>query len=161
MSCLSAAEMVQATPFLLVLFLVLGAHGLSVKKCALTGRWVNDLGSNMTIEPVNANGDFAGSYHTAVTATTNEIKVSPLQGSMQKGPNQKGQPTFGFTVNWSFSDTTSVFTGQCFVDDDGKEILKTMWLLRSYVDKIEDDWKATWVGYNVFERLDMHMEGGW
>ncbi|NXM10356.1 AVID protein, partial [Ploceus nigricollis] len=50
--------------------------------CSLTGRWVNDLGSNMTITTVNANGDFAGSYHTAVTATSNEIKLSPLQGSL-------------------------------------------------------------------------------
>ncbi|NXN06299.1 AVID protein, partial [Sylvia borin] len=50
-------------------------------QCSLTGRWVNDLGSNMTIESVNANGVFAGSYHTAVTATSNEIKVSPLQGT--------------------------------------------------------------------------------
>ncbi|NXR17198.1 AVID protein, partial [Cinclus mexicanus] len=166
--------MVQATPFLLVLFLALGAHGLSVKKvlsgwdalggwaggcgcrlccgtgaefsplqCSLTGHWVNDLGSNMTIEAVNSNGDFSGTYHTAVTATTNEIKVSPLQGSMQKGPNQKGQPTFGFTVNWSFSDSITVFTGQCFVDNDGKEVLRTMWLLRSRVESINSDWKAT------------------
>ncbi|NWR53784.1 AVID protein, partial [Regulus satrapa] len=95
--------MVQATPFLLVLCLALGAQGLSEKKCSLTGRWVNDLGSNMTIRAVNANGDFAGTYHTAVTATSNEIKVSPLRGSRGQGPNQKGQPTFGFTVNWSFS----------------------------------------------------------
>ncbi|NWT19442.1 AVID protein, partial [Vireo altiloquus] len=135
--------MVQTTPFLLVLFLVLGAHSLSVKKCILTGTWVNDLGSNMTIMSVNAKGVFAGSYHTAVTATTNEIKVSPLHGSLQKSPNQKGQPTFGFTVNWSFSDSVTVFTGQCFVDDYGKEVLKTMWLLRSHVEDIKNDWKAT------------------
>ncbi|XP_023799799.1 avidin-like [Cyanistes caeruleus] len=145
--------MVQATPFLLVLFLALGAHGLSVKKCSLTGRWVNDLGSNMTIMTVNANGDFAGSYHTAVTATSNEIKLSPLKGTLQKSPNQKGQPTFGFTVNWSFSDSITVFTGQCFVDEDGKEVLKTMWLLRSHVESIKSDWKATRVGINVFTRL--------
>ncbi|NXA93081.1 AVID protein, partial [Melanocharis versteri] len=145
--------MVQATPFLLVLFLALGAHGVSVKKCNLTGRWVNDLGSNMTITTVNANGVFAGSYHTAVTATSNEIKVSPLQGAQQRGPNQKGQPTFGFTVHWTFSDSITVFTGQCFVDDDGKEILKTMWLLRSRVENIKSDWKATRVGINVFTRL--------
>ncbi|NXS85282.1 AVID protein, partial [Erpornis zantholeuca] len=145
--------MLQTTPFLLVLFLALGAHSLSVKKCSLTGRWVNDLGSNMTITSVNANGGFAGSYHTAVTATSNEIKVSPLQGSMQKSPNQKGQPTFGFTVNWSFSDSITVFTGQCFVDDYGKEILKTMWLLRSRVENIKNDWKATRVGTNEFTRL--------
>ncbi|NWV93375.1 AVID protein, partial [Machaerirhynchus nigripectus] len=145
--------MVQTTPFLLVLFLALGAHSVSVKKCSLTGRWVNDLGSNMTITTVNANGDFSGTYHTAVTATSNQIKVSPLQGSLQKGPNQKGQPTFGLTVNWSFSDSITVFTGQCFVDDDGKEILKTMWLLRSHMDNIKNDWKATRVGTNVFTRL--------
>ncbi|NXL82534.1 AVID protein, partial [Leptocoma aspasia] len=145
--------MVQATPFLLVLFLALGAHGLSQKKCSLTGTWVNDLGSNMTITTMNGNGDFNGFYHTAVTATSNEIKLSPLQGSRQKGPNQKGQPTFGFTVNWSFSDSITVFTGQCFVDDYGKEVLKTMWLLRSRVENIKNDWKATRVGTNVFTRL--------
>ncbi|NWX63440.1 AVID protein, partial [Promerops cafer] len=147
--------MVQVTPFLLVLFLALGAHGISAKKCNLTGRWVNDLGSNMTIMTVNAHGVFGGSYHTAVTATSNEIKVSPLQGALQKSPNQKGQPTFGFTVNWSFSDSITVFTGQCFVDDDGKEVLKTMWLLRSRVENIKNDWKATRVGINVFTRLQL------
>ncbi|NWV42820.1 AVID protein, partial [Grantiella picta] len=134
--------MVQATPLLLVLFLALGAHGVSVKKCSLTGRWVNDLGSNMTISAVNEKGVFEGTYHTAVTATTNKIQVSPMQGSLQRN-NQKGQPTFGFTVNWKFSESITVFTGQCFVDDDGKEILKTMWLLRSRVESIKNDWKAT------------------
>ncbi|NXO43962.1 AVID protein, partial [Locustella ochotensis] len=145
--------MVQATPFLLVLFLALGAHGLAVKKCSLTGRWVNDLGSNMTITSVNANGVFAGSYYTAVSAHSTATNESPPQGSHQKGPNQKNQPTFGFTVNWSFSDSITVFTGQCFVDDDGKEVLKTMWLLRSRVENIKNDWKATRVGTNVFTRL--------
>ncbi|NXB63429.1 AVID protein, partial [Struthidea cinerea] len=138
--------MVQATPFLLVLFLALGAHGLSTENvpsgCSLTGRWVNDLGSNMTITTVNANGVFAGSYHTAVTATTKKVEESPLQGS-QHLPNLLSQPTFGFTIHWSYSDSITVFTGQCFVDDDGKEVLKTMWLLRSRVENIKNDWKAT------------------
>ncbi|NXA06433.1 AVID protein, partial [Sapayoa aenigma] len=134
--------MVQATLFLLMLSLALGAHGLSARKCNLVGRWVNDLGSNMTITGINGEGDFSGFYHTAVTATTNEIKLSPLKGALQR-TNQKAQPTFGFTVNWSFSDSITVFTGQCFVDEDGKEVLKTMWLLRSHVDNIKNDWKAT------------------
>ncbi|NXU85130.1 AVID protein, partial [Xiphorhynchus elegans] len=132
----------QATLFLLVLSLALGAHGLSDKKCSLIGQWVNDLGSTMKILAVNNNGDFSGTYLTAVTATTNKIQESPLQGSLQRR-NQKGQPTFGFTVNWTFSDSVTVFTGQCFVDKNGKEVLKTMWLLRSRVDNIENDWKAT------------------
>ncbi|XP_058720582.1 avidin-like [Poecile atricapillus] len=152
--------MVQATPFLLVLFLALGAHGLSVKKCSLTGRWVNDLGSNMTIMTVNANGDFAGVYYTAVSDTTKKIKLSPLLGS-QHQPNLLKQPTFGFTVHWTFSDSITVFTGQCFVDEDGKEVLKTMWLLRSHADKRRDDWNATLVGYNEFKRLEKHTEPWW
>ncbi|XP_074788257.1 avidin-like [Athene noctua] len=149
--------MVRVTPFLLVLSLALVAHGLSDRKCMLTGRWINDLGSNMTIGDLNRKGEFAGSYHTAVTATTNEIQVSPLQGSQHR-TNQKSQPTFGFTVNWKFSDSITVFTGQCFVDDDGKEVLKTMWLLRSRVDNISDDWKATRVGINIFTRLHSQKE---
>ncbi|NXL67075.1 AVID protein, partial [Chordeiles acutipennis] len=121
-------------------------------QCILTGRWTNDLGSNMTIGALNEKGEFMGSYHTAVSATTNEIQLSPLQGS-QHNTNKKSQPTFGFTVNWTFSDSITVFTGQCFVDEEGKEILKTMWLLRSRVDNLKDDWKATMVGINVFTRL--------
>ncbi|KFP24139.1 Avidin [Colius striatus] len=147
--------MMRATAFLLVLSLALVVPGLSTRKlCVLTGSWVNDLGSNMTIGALNGKGDFTGSYHTAVTATNNKILRSPLQGSQHR-ENQKSQPTFGFTVNWKFSDSVTVFTGQCFVDETGKEILKTMWLLRSSVDSINDDWKATRVGINVFTRLQL------
>ncbi|NXK00814.1 AVID protein, partial [Corythaixoides concolor] len=111
-------------------------------QCVLTGDWTNDLGSNMTIGALNEKNEFTGTYNTSVSATTNKTQPSPLLGS-QHLSNEKGQPTFGFTVNWSFSDSVTVFTGQCFVDENGKEILKTMWLLRSRVDNIQDDWKAT------------------
>ncbi|TRZ09847.1 hypothetical protein HGM15179_017245 [Zosterops borbonicus] len=122
-------------------------------ECSLTGTWVNDLGSNMTIETVKGNGEFTGIYNTAVSVYPVKIKKSPLLGS-QHLPDQLNQPTFGFTVNWSFSDSITVFTGQCFVDNDGKEVLKTMWLLRSHADERGDDWKATRVGYNKFKRLE-------
>ncbi|KAK4816150.1 hypothetical protein QYF61_011532 [Mycteria americana] len=149
--------MVQATPVLLVLSLALVAPGLSTRKCVLTGRWRNDLGSNMTIEAVDSKGDFSGSYHTAVADYPSTIKVSPLQGSQHR-TDQNRQPTFGFTVNWNFSDSVSVFTGQCFVDEKGREVLKTMWLLRLCVGNITDDWKATRVGTNVFTRLQPQKE---
>ncbi|KGL75841.1 Avidin, partial [Tinamus guttatus] len=110
-------------------------------QCNLTGNWTNDLGSNMTINELNSKGEFNGSYHTAVKATNNEIKVSPLQG-YQHVKDQCKNATFGFTVNWNFSDSITVFTGQCFVNNS-KEVLKTMWLLRSHVNSLEDDWKAT------------------
>ncbi|NXQ20656.1 AVID protein, partial [Peucedramus taeniatus] len=134
--------MVRATPFLLLLFLALGAHGLQgTQQCNLAGHWKNDLGSNMTIYEVKGNGDFIGTYFTAVSASPSEIKESPMLGS-QHLP-YLSQPTFGFTVNWSFSDSITVFTGQCFVDEYGKEVLKTMWLLRSHAKKRGDDWEAT------------------
>ncbi|NWR42080.1 AVID protein, partial [Regulus satrapa] len=137
--------MVQATPFLLVLCLALGAQGLSEKKCSLTGRWVNDLGSNMTIRAVNANGDFAGTYHTAVTATSNEIKqilVSPLPGAQQH-PSAKGHPTLGCTLQGHFSDSTTAFEGQCLVDPRWKEALESTWLLREEILTHKDTWEAT------------------
>ncbi|KGL82207.1 Avidin [Tinamus guttatus] len=133
----------QVTPVLLALTLALAVPSCSAeRKCVLTGSWINDLGSNMTINELNSKGEFSGTYLTAVTATNNEIKVSPLQGSQQR-KNQRNKATFGFTVNWAFSDAITVFTGQCFVDKNGKEVLKTMWLLRSHVNSLEDDWKAT------------------
>ncbi|NXH13316.1 AVID protein, partial [Bucco capensis] len=144
--------MVQTTPFLLVLSLALVAPGLSARKSVLTGCWTNDLGSNMTIGNVDESGNFAGSYLTAVKNTPNKIQESPLRGS-QNYMNENNEPTFGFTVNWSFSDSITVFTGQYFVDDNGREILKTLWLLRSSVRNIKEDWKATMVGTNTFQRL--------
>ncbi|XP_067171970.1 avidin-like [Apteryx mantelli] len=140
----------QVAPVLLVLALALATPSSSAeRKCVLTGFWINDLGSNMTVSALNSRGEFSGSYYTAVSATTKEIRVSSLQGFQHFN---KQQSTFGFIVNWSFSESTTVFTGQCFVDKDGKEILKTMWLLREKVSSLHDDWKATRVGVNVFTR---------
>nr|XP_021151051.1 avidin [Columba livia] len=159
-SCLGAAEMMQMTPFLLVLSL---APVFSARECVLTGEWVNDLGSNMTIGPVNTEGKFDGSYLTAVKKAPGKIHISPLAG-YQHATNIWRQPTFGFTVNWNFTDppinSITVFTGQCFVDDGGKETLKTMWLLRSAADNIKDDWKATMVGTNTFTRRYLQEQGG-
>ncbi|KFQ60703.1 Avidin, partial [Pelecanus crispus] len=108
-------------------------------QCMLTGCWINDLGSNMTVTAVNRKGDFTSSYHMAVTATMNKIWLSLLQGS-QHHMNEKSQPTFGFTIHRSFSVSTTTSVAQCFVDEDGKEILRTMWITE--VDSLKDDWKA-------------------
>ncbi|XP_037757753.1 avidin [Chelonia mydas] len=133
----------------LALFLVtIGAS--SERKCILTGDWKNDLGSNMTISAVNEAGQFSGLYLTAVSATEKPIVESPLTGSQHV--DNLEQPTFGFTVKWSFSDSTTVFVGQCFMDDQGKETLQTMWLLRVKAKSMGDNWNATMVGTNVFTR---------
>ncbi|NWI11103.1 AVID protein, partial [Crypturellus soui] len=111
-------------------------------QCVLIGFWINSQGSNMTIDFMNDKGKFSSLYHTTVTATRNEIKISLLQES-QHPKNKVNQPTFGFIINWSFSDSTTVFMGQCFVDHDRKEILRTTWLLRQEVGNLKEDWKVT------------------
>ncbi|KFQ31954.1 Avidin, partial [Mesitornis unicolor] len=121
-------------------------------QCNLQGLWKNELGSNMTLSVLDVAGTFSGSYHTAVTATNKRILVSPLQG-VQQHPGTKGQPTFGFTVQWQFTDSTTAFVGQCFVDRRGKESLETVWLLREEVPSRRDTWKATRVGTSIFTRI--------
>ncbi|XP_025970554.1 avidin-like [Dromaius novaehollandiae] len=126
-------------------------------KCDLTGWWENDLGSQMHIFSVNSQGDFRGEYHTAVSSAQKPIKPSPLHGSQHL--DEDGQCTFGFTVNWKrFSDSTAVFVGQRFVDASKQEVLQTAWLLREKVDSLQDDWKATRVGRNVFTRMNFKEE---
>uniref|UniRef100_A0A8C0QKG9 Avidin n=1 Tax=Chelonoidis abingdonii TaxID=106734 RepID=A0A8C0QKG9_CHEAB len=131
--------------------LCLGPHLLPFQ-CDLSGLWRNELDSLMEIDKVNDAGEFSGKYLTAVTATSNCIRSSPLKGA-QHDTTQRSQPTFGFTVNWEkFSNSTTVFVGQCFISDKGKETLKTMWLLREEVGSPGDGWRATRVGTNVFTR---------
>ncbi|XP_068857942.1 avidin-like [Aphelocoma coerulescens] len=116
------------------------------------GLWRNELGSNRIILALNTSGTFSGSYHTAVAATNKQILVSPLQG-VQQHPSAKRHPTFSFTVQWQFSDSTTAFVGQCFVDHRGKETLETVWLLREEVLSHKDTWKATRVGTSIFTRI--------
>ncbi|XP_009469879.1 PREDICTED: avidin-like [Nipponia nippon] len=137
---------------LLLALALLGPRATAARKCNLQGLWRNELGSNMTLSALGTAGTFSGSYHTAVTATNKQILVSPLQGAQQH-PGDKGHPTFGFTVQWQFADSTTAFVGQCFVDRRGKEMLETVWLLREEVPSHRDAWKATRVGTSVFTRV--------
>uniref|UniRef100_A0A670JSL1 AVID protein n=2 Tax=Podarcis muralis TaxID=64176 RepID=A0A670JSL1_PODMU len=123
------------------------------RRCNLQGMWVNDLGSRMFIGPLNAAGQFSGYYLAAVSAAPNAaIRESPLHGTQHPNP-PRAQPTFGFSVNWSFYDSTTVFVGQCFLDENGDEFLEATWLLREEVATHADNWKATRVGQNVYVRV--------
>ncbi|NXD93559.1 AVID protein, partial [Chaetorhynchus papuensis] len=112
-------------------------------QCQLNGLWRNDQGSLMEISALGDNGDFQGQYLTRVTLSGGCAQISPLKGTQQQ-PGEEGWPTFAFTVRWDkFSNATTAFVGQCFVDAGGKETLTTMWLLREAVGSLEEDWKAT------------------
>ncbi|NXU78814.1 AVID protein, partial [Oreotrochilus melanogaster] len=112
-------------------------------QCQLSGLWRNEQDSLMEISVVSSNGDFRGKYLTQVTLTGTCARASPLKGAQQQ-PSEGGWPTFAFTVHWDkFSNATTAFVGQCFVDTGGKETLTTMWMLREAVGSLQEDWKAT------------------
>ncbi|XP_039565804.1 avidin-like [Passer montanus] len=139
---------------LLLALAVALAQGLAPaeRKCQLSGLWRNDQDSLMEISVLRDNGDFQGQYLTRATLSGGCAQISPLMGAQQQ-LGEEGWPTFAFTVRWDkFSNATTTFVGQCFVDAGGKEILSTMWLLREAVGSLEEDWKATRVGRNVFTR---------
>ncbi|XP_039946691.1 avidin-like [Hirundo rustica] len=128
------------------------------RKCQLNGLWRNDQDSLMEISTLRDNGDFQGQYLTRVTLSGDCAQISPLRGAQQQ-LGEEGWPTFAFTVRWDkFSNATTAFVGQCFVDAGGKETLSTMWLLREAAGSLEEDWKATRVGRNVFTRKRITKE---
>ncbi|XP_041100230.1 avidin-like, partial [Polyodon spathula] len=122
----------------LVLLFRLASYTCKAQKCNLEGKWINDLGSNMIIYKRNNKGIFFGSYFTAVTTEKNvKITPSPISGVV----HNSSEPVFAFLVKWSFSDSITSFTGQCF---DGKgERLETMWLRRAKAKSSKDNWVAT------------------
>ncbi|XP_070599821.1 avidin-like [Erythrolamprus reginae] len=146
----------------LLLAFLLGSSGTSAEarnserfaaaKCVLSGSWKSYRGSTMNISDSGDSGVFSGSYMTAVAATDDAIQLSPLQG-VQHSVARSAQPTFGFTVNWSFSESTTVFVGQCFLDAHRVEYLNTTWLLREKVGSVAEDWAATRVGTDTFYRI--------
>ncbi|XP_032079329.1 uncharacterized protein LOC116512781 isoform X2 [Thamnophis elegans] len=101
--------MAIGTAALGLLALLLGCSGTSAEaqnsgrfarpKCVLSGNWTNDLASTVLFGSVSNTGVFSGVYQTAVSSSANPIRPSPLRGIQRKGD----KPTFGFTVNWSFS----------------------------------------------------------
>ncbi|KYO27093.1 avidin-like [Alligator mississippiensis] len=94
--------MMRSIGFILVLALAGATLSPALsKKCSLIGQWRNDLGSEMDVMAVSSTGNFFGTYLTSVSSTDKPISVSPLHGSQQMGDQE--QPTFGFTVAWSFS----------------------------------------------------------
>ncbi|KFU86026.1 Avidin, partial [Chaetura pelagica] len=112
-------------------------------QCQLSGLWRNEQDSLMEISAVSDDGDFQGTYLTRVTLTGGCAQASPLKGAQQQ-PGEGGWPTFAFTVRWhKFSNASTAFVGQCFVDTGGKETLATTWLLREAVGSLKEDWEAT------------------
>ncbi|KAK2537226.1 hypothetical protein Q9966_005930 [Columba livia] len=110
-------------------------------QCVLKGYWTNNEKHTLVIGPVDQQGRFNGKYIID--------KPYPLRG-FQHGTNQNSQILeLEFTVYWS-SGSKTIFKGQCFVNNCGNEVLKTTWVLMSYVN---NEWIPIRRGTYVFTRL--------
>ncbi|NXY56083.1 AVID protein, partial [Callaeas wilsoni] len=111
-------------------------------QCLLSGSWQSDTGCRMVVSTLDKR--FSGFYLPGPAAGDSELLTSPLEGS-QQDIGLVPQPIFSFTVNWRLRETarTTVFLGQCYVDTNGEETLRALWLLREAADSPAEDWKAT------------------
>ncbi|MCZ6707045.1 MAG: avidin/streptavidin family protein [Chloroflexi bacterium] len=113
----------------------------------IEGKWFNELGSLMTIEPIGANV-FTGEYQTRVGDAGGIYTVS--------GQTDGDQQSLGWTVGWVNNDkgdfhSVTSWSGQ-YQTVGGDETITAMWLLT--MDTASgDDWKSTFVGKDVFMRL--------
>ncbi|XP_015682982.1 avidin-like [Protobothrops mucrosquamatus] len=115
-------------------------------KCSLTGIWMNDHGNTIEINSVSDTGVLSGVFFLY---STKHIYPSSLQGIQ----HQWTQPTFGLIVSGELDGHTFVFAGQCLVDENGKEQLRTTWVVRSEVEFPEDVWGATRLRTSIFYRI--------
>ncbi|XP_067860644.1 avidin-related protein 4/5-like [Heptranchias perlo] len=125
------------------------APGILAGSCNITGSWRNDLGSVFYLSETN-HFVLSGRYLTAVETARDE--AGPRRQAQVIGIRNKGkEPTFSMSTAWAGGSITS-WVGQCLMLEDGQQVLKTMWLLRSPATSLQEDWKSTRIGQDTFHR---------
>ncbi|KAJ7337820.1 hypothetical protein OS493_007978 [Desmophyllum pertusum] len=123
------------------------------KNCeTLDGKWYNQLGSEVFLKH-EKDGTLYGEYRTAVERHNGSSGIghSIVLGS---APYDYPGAAFAFSVVWRNGSSTTVWTGQCLVCENGDETLLTSWLLRAKVNTCIDKWKSTMIGRDTFTRYE-------
>ncbi|XP_072098837.1 avidin-related protein 1-like [Mobula birostris] len=148
-SLILGAAMETPGPAVPLFLLALLLPGISAGRCNMTGIWWNDLGSFLYLSEAK-DLSLNGRYQTAVEVAVGEAgadRQAPVFGIRHDGK----EPTFSMSAAWAGGSITS-WVGQCLVLEDGHQILKTMWLLRSPVSSLQDNWQSTRIGEDTFHR---------
>ncbi|XP_035224149.1 uncharacterized protein LOC118196794 isoform X1 [Stegodyphus dumicola] len=135
--------------FLLTVLFISGlkaAHGYQCED--LSGVWVNELNSTMTIVNLPFN-KITGQYRTAVESNPGAAAfTSNLTGAFL--PFEDGS-LLSFTVLYNNGSSLTSWVGQCLVCD-GQEIIFTTWVLQRAVRNPTEQWMDTLVRQNTFTR---------
>ena len=113
----------------------------------IDGIWYNELGSQVDFT-VQGN-QLTGTYQTAVGDADG---IYPLVGQINTSI-ETGQ-ALGFVVVWQNpkkdSNSVTTWSGQA-QEIDGDDVITTTWLL-TVETEIDEDWKSTLVGKDIFTR---------
>lgn len=110
------------------------------------GKWINDLGSTMTLV-VSSAGVVSGKYKTAVGSPTADEEfdvVGFASGDL-----------ITFSANFGRYGSLTSWAGQLTESADGSALLKTLWLLTENVPDAEEPtklWGSILAGANNFTR---------
>lgn len=118
----------------------------------VSGKWYNELGSQMEIFQ-SADGELKGVYVNSAPGSTDKDAES-LIGSLGKGV----PATLGFVVNFEDGLYTTSWSGQ-YRNDEGKEVLKTTWLMTTNVKDSTEYWESANVGQDRFTREPQNPRG--
>ena len=112
---------------------------------AQDGTWYNEHGSKMTLE-IASDGQVIGTFESAVGLAAPGERF-PVTGFATGD-------LVAFTVNFGRYLSLTTWVGYRAVEDDGEEVLRTTWQMAVSppAAKIDERWKGTWTGPNLFRR---------
>jgi hypothetical protein len=116
----------------------------SVQPRPLTGRWHNQLGSELVIK-ANGTGGLTGRYTSGAGAVAGTSY--PLVGTYDPNP-QSTTTVLGFVVDCTEVHAVTVWSGQYHQHD---QTIAATWLMATETDA-GDEWKSTFVGHDLFHR---------
>jgi hypothetical protein len=124
---------------------------MSLDWTKLVGRWYNQLGSWMILNPPRPDGGLDGIYHSAVGKAVYEYV---LTGRFDASPPRGRGISVGWVVTYRNdrlnAHSTATWSGQYFDDSAGEKIL-THWLLTRST-QTENVWESTNLGTDTFTR---------
>jgi hypothetical protein len=117
---------------------------LPVAEVALTGTWVNQFGSHLTLE-VDGRGGLRGSFRSGFGPLAG--RSHPVLG-LYDVPPEGPALLLSFLVDWTEAHSVTAWSGQLL---PARGEIRATWLMTAETPD-GDDWKATIVGHDVFHR---------
>lgn len=113
----------------------------------VTGLWVNQIGSQLSISKVAADGGLSGSYRSSSGTDGDSFPLIGWTNHAPANENSDNARVIAFTVNWGRNGSITSWSGVCAVKN-GTPTISTLWhLVRS---NSQYNWDHTHTNTAVF-----------